>query len=133
MPYVNLKLSPSPSSETTEQLALALTDLTARILKKKRDLTSVAIECVPPSQWTVGGIPVAAKGFSTFFLEVKVTEGTNTKDEKAAYVEGVFQAISSALGTIHPASYTVIHEVRADAWGYEGATQEYRYIRGKAL
>jgi 4-oxalocrotonate tautomerase len=133
MPYLNLKLSGSPSPATTRQLAIALTDLTARILGKKRLLTSVAIERIPAAEWMVGGIPVAEKGSTTFFLEVKVTEGTNTKDEKAAYIEGVFQAVASALGSIDPASYAVIHEVRADAWGYEGVTQENRYIRGKPL
>lgn len=133
MPYVNLKLSTLPSAEMTKQLAVGLTDLTAQLLKKKRELTSVAIESVPASLWTIGGIPVAEKGLPTFFLEVKVTEGTNTKDEKAAYVEGVFRAVSSALGAIDPASYVVIQEVRADAWGYGGATQENRYIKSKAL
>jgi 4-oxalocrotonate tautomerase len=133
MPYVNLKLSALPSAEMTKQLAVGLTDLTAQLLRKKRELTSVAIESVPPPLWTIGGIPVAAKGLPTFFLEVKVTEGTNTKDEKAAYVEGVFRAVAAALGAIDPASYVVIQEVRADAWGYGGATQENRYIKSKAL
>lgn len=133
MPYLNLKLFGAPSSETTKQLAIVLTDLTAQILGKKRVLTSVAIECIPVSQWTVGGIPVAEKGSSTFFLEVKVTEGTNTKDEKAAYIDGVFQAVATAIGNIDPSSYVVIHEVRADAWGYGGVTQENRYIKSKSL
>lgn len=133
MPYVNLKISASPSSEKTEQIALVLTDLTAQILKKRRELTSVAIECIEPSHWTVGGIKSAEKQLSTFFLEVKVTEGTNTKDEKAAYVEAVFKAMASALGAVNPASYIVVHEVRADAWGYGGRTQESRYIEAKNI
>jgi 4-oxalocrotonate tautomerase len=133
MPYLNLKLSISPSEETTEQLALVLTDLTAQILRKKREVTSVAIECIPPAQWTIGGLSIAAKVSATFFLEVKVTEGTNTKDEKAAYIKAVFDSVASLLGKIEPASYIVIQEVRADAWGFAGATQENRYIQGKPL
>jgi 4-oxalocrotonate tautomerase len=133
MPYLNLKLSISPSAETTERLALVLTDLTAQILRKKREVTSVAIECIQFAQWTIGGHSLDSKNSATFFLEVKVTEGTNTKDEKAAYVEAVFKAVASLLGETEPASYIVIQEVRADSWGYGGATQENRYIRGKPL
>ncbi len=67
---------------------------------------------------------------ASFFLEVRVTEGTNTSDEKADYVHRVFTALEQVLGPLHPASYVVIHEVRADAWGYQGATQAYRYGDG---
>ncbi len=39
--------------------------------------------------------------------------------------------MNTILGELHPASYVVIMDVPADSWGYEGATQEYRYIKGK--
>jgi 4-oxalocrotonate tautomerase len=48
-------------------------------------------------------------------------------------VQRVFAGMQSILGPLDPASYVVIHEVRADAWGYGGATQEFRYVAGKAL
>src|SRR5215467_12091411 len=131
MPYLNAKISTPHSAETASKIAGVLADLTVEMLKKARELTSVAIEFLPPDQWFVGGPPVSAQGLNTFFLEIKVTEGTNTKDEKARYVSGVFGAMESLLGTLHPASYIVIHEVRADAWGYQGSTQEFRYIKGK--
>ena len=69
----------------------------------------------------------------TFYLEVHITEGTNTKDEKASYIEKVFSSMRSILGELHPASYVIIKDVRADSWGYEGTTQEFRYISGKSL
>lgn len=62
-----------------------------------------------------------------------MAEGTNTKDEKAIYVQKVFAAVEAVVGKLNPASYIVIHEVRGDAWGYQGSTQEYRYINGKRL
>ncbi|MFI5339785.1 MAG: hypothetical protein ACHQ7N_08100 [Candidatus Methylomirabilales bacterium] len=37
------------------------------------------------------------------------------------------------VGNLAPASYIVIHEVHADAWGYQGQTQEFRYINGKPI
>lgn len=133
MPYLTVKLCPSPSPETAKQLVLALTELTAGILKKKPELTSIAVEHIPSSQWFIGGKPLASQGEATFHLDIKVTEGTNTKDEKAAYIKAVFSMVESLLGRLHPTSYIVIHEIRADAWGYGGATQEFRYIEGKAL
>ena len=63
---------------------------------------------------------------------MKVTEGTNTKDEKAAFLRGAYAAAEAVLGPVDPASYIVIQEVRADAWGYAGATQEQRYIESRA-
>ncbi len=133
MPYLNVKLCAPESRETTERIASLLTTLTADVLKKKRELTSVALEYVSAQRWYIAGAPLAAQEVATFYLDVKVTEGTNTKDEKAAYVQQVFAAVEQVLGKLHPASYIVIHEVRADAWGYSGATQEYRYVSGKRL
>jgi len=64
---------------------------------------------------------------------IKVTDGTNTKDEKAVYVSRAFSAIEAIIGPLALASYIVIHDVRGDAWGYQGQTQEFRYVKGKAL
>ena len=133
MPYLNAKMSGPPSSDTANRAAALLADLTAEILKKRRELTSIAVEFVPATQWFVAGMSAAAQNVATFYLDIKVTEGTNTKDEKALYVSKVFSAIELLLGKLHPASYIVIHEVRGDAWGYQGSTQEFRYIKGKGL
>jgi len=32
---------------------------------------------------------------------------------------------------VHEESYIYIHDVRAEAYGFGGLTQEYRYIRAK--
>ena len=133
MPYLNLKLCGEPSQETTGLIAKSLTDLTAEILKKKRELTAVAVEFVAPSRWYIGGTSLADQSLRSFYLDIKVTDGTNTKDEKALYALRAFAGIEAIVGTLAPASYIVIHEVRADAWGYEGQTQEFRYVRGKAM
>ena len=133
MPYLIAKLCAPESADTTGKIAKLLTDLTAEVLNKKRELTSVAVEYVSPDRWFIGGTSLASHGVATFYLDIKVTEGTNTKDEKSAYVKKVFAAVEAVVGKLDPASYIVIHEVRGDAWGYQGATQEYRYIDGKRL
>ena len=132
MPFVSMKLCAPESAEITSRIALAVTDLTADVLKKTRELTSVAIEYVAADRWFIGGLSLASQAsVRAFTLEVKITEGTNTKDDEAAYVEKVFAAFEAILGHVHPASYIVIHVVRGDAWGYGGLTQEFRYINGK--
>lgn len=133
MPYLNCKLCVPPSQEVTAKIASVLTDLTAEVLKKKRELTAVAVEYVAPEQWYIGGTSLADQTLRSFYLDIKVTEGTNTKDEKALYVSRVFAAVEAIVGAVAPASYIVIHEVRADSWGYQGETQEFRYVRRKVL
>ena len=133
MPYLNIKLSGVASDETSKQVAEKLTYLTAELLHKKRELTSVAVEFLPRDSWFIGGSSLTSRSEQSFFLDIKVTEGTNTKDEKAQFVEQAFQAIEGIVGALASASYIVIHAVPADAWGYQGQTQEYRYIKGKAL
>ena len=60
-----------------------------------------------------------------------VPDGTNTKDEKAAFVAAVFKRMGELLGPLHSVSYVHANEVRGDAYGYGGLTQEQRYIAGK--
>ncbi len=133
MPILNLKLSTQPSTERSARIAIALTNLTVELLKKKRELTAVALDHVPPGAWFIAGASVAAQGLNTFHLDIKVTEGTNTKDEKARFIGQVFAVMEGIIGPLAPASYVVVHEVRGDAWGYQGQTQEFRYILGKSL
>jgi len=133
MPILNVKVCTTPSQETSAKIAVALTDLTVELLKKKRELTAVAIEYFQPSEWFIAGYPLTDQTYCTFFLDIKVTEGTNTKDEKSAYVSQVFSAVETILGPLAPASYIVVHDVRGDSWGYQGQTQEFRYIKGKSL
>jgi len=130
MPYLNIKVAAQESQETTAKIAALLTDLTASVLGKKRDLTAVAVEYLAPNNWFIAGKNVSVP---TFYLDIKVTEGTNTKNEKATYIKQVFAGLSEILGSVAPASYIVVHEVRGDAWGYQAETQEFRYIKGRPL
>jgi 4-oxalocrotonate tautomerase len=132
MPYLTLTLSGPPSRMLATDIAACVTDLTVETLGKKRELTVVTIGWVEEDLWFIGG-KTLERDSRSFQLDVKITEGTNTKDEKARYIAQVFDAVQRLAGPLHPASYVVIHEVRGDAWGYEGRTQEFRYIARAAL
>lgn len=132
MPILNVKVSRPASAELTHQISELLLELGTRILRKRRDLTSIAIDYVPPEHWVVGGATLAAQGKSSFYFDIKVVDGTNTKDEKAQYIAEAFAGFEKLLGNLHPESYIYVHDVRAEAYGFGGLTQEYRYIKAKA-
>lgn len=129
MPILNVKVSTPPSAESTRAIAAALLDLTVRILRKKTELTAIAIDYVDPRHWIVGGKTLAEQNKNSFYFDIKIVDGTNTKDEKAQYVSEAFAALERLLGDVHPESYIYVQDVRADAYGFGGRTQEYRYIK----
>jgi 4-oxalocrotonate tautomerase len=128
MPILNVKVSRPASAELVREISGALLELTTRILRKQPDVTSIAIDFVPPEHWVIGGSTLAQHGMSSFYFDVKVTDGTNSKDEKAEYVRAAFDAFARILGPLHPESYVYVQEVKGDAYGYGGRTQEFRYI-----
>ena len=103
----------------------------AAIAELQAAVTAVAVALVPAAQWFVAGQSLEAAGLAGFWLDIVVTDGTNTKDEKAAYVAAVFAAMADLIGPLHTESYVLVREVKADAYGYGGRTQEARYVQSK--
>jgi 4-oxalocrotonate tautomerase len=131
MPILNLKISAAPGREMVAAASEILLETTTRILHKRRELTAIAIDFVPPEHWVVGGRTLADQRKRSVYLDIKIVDGTNTKDEKAAYVAAVFDGFARLLGDLHEESYVHVHDVRAEAYGYGGKTQEFRYIAAK--
>jgi 4-oxalocrotonate tautomerase len=102
-------------------------DLTTRILKKKPEVTSIAIDYVHPDDWIVGGRSLSEQGKSSLYFDIKITDETNTKAEKAEYIQQAFEAFRRLLGNLHEESYIYVQDVRAASYGYGGKTQEYRF------
>ena len=131
MPILNVSVSAHPDAALSERIAHDLSELTKSILHKDPAVTSVAITYVAPENWIVGGKSLASQGRNSFFLDIKVTAGTNTKSEMADFIEAVFQTMGRVLGELHDTSYAVVHEVPAAAWGFAGKTQEHRCVAGR--
>jgi 4-oxalocrotonate tautomerase len=129
MPILNVKVSAKKSPELTRKISDLLLDLTGRILKKKREVTAIAIEYVDHDSWVVGGRLLSEQGKNSFYFDIKITDETNTKDEKALYIKEAFAGFEKLLGNLHEESYIYVQDVRAAAYGYGGLTQEYRYQR----
>ena len=131
MPILNVNISGSPNADISMQASSLLIELTVNILGKMRDVIAVCIDYIPEGQWCVGGSMLSAQGKRSFYVNVAITEGTNTKDEMARYVDEVFRGFETILGSVHAESYIHVQEVRGSAYGYGGLTQEHRYIAKK--
>ncbi|MFD2453641.1 tautomerase family protein [Ideonella paludis] len=56
-------------------------------------------------------------------VEIRISQGSNTDEEKAAFVAQAFAALQAHLGGSSPlaeASYVTVLEVPAQHWGYGG-------------
>lgn len=133
MPYLNVRIAMEKSSSIADKITSSLLTHTTEILGKKPEVTSIEVDFVNPDLWFIGGSRVSEQNTITFYLNIKVTDGTNTKAEKARYIKEVFSDFESILGAIAPASYILVDDIRADSWGFQGKTQEYRFIQAQAL
>jgi 4-oxalocrotonate tautomerase len=131
MPYINVTVTGTPDPAFSARLATEVNALTKTHLRKDPTITAVSVSYIDPQHWFTGGKSLAAQHANTFWLDIKVVDGTNTKAEMAAYLEAVFAALSALIGDVHTESYVLVHEVPASAYGYGGKTQEFRYIEGR--
>ncbi|MDP3228618.1 MAG: tautomerase family protein [Acidovorax sp.] len=126
MPTLVLKIAPLQNPERYQRLAAALTDLTVRVLCKRREVTAVVIDDLPMARWFIGGQPTERPAA---MLEISITQGTNTLEEKAAFVAAAFAQLQRELaggGLLTEASYVIVRELPATDWGYGGRTQQAR-------
>jgi 4-oxalocrotonate tautomerase len=132
MPLITVTYSSSRQTTSLKSdIAAAISELTAKILHKDPKVTAVIVKSADAADWFAGGKSLAEQKLASFWLDVHVSEGTNTKDEKAAYLAAMFKRMGELLGPLHTESYLHVDEVRGDAYGFGGLTQERRYIAGK--
>lgn len=131
MPYINVSVTGRPDPDLSARIARQVTEVTRTHLRKDPTVTAVSVSYVDPQHWFAGGKSLAAQGASSFWLDIKVVDGTNTKSEMAAYLEDMFATLSGTIGGAHEESYLLVHEVPASAYGYGGKTQEYRFVAGR--
>jgi 4-oxalocrotonate tautomerase len=132
MPLITVTYSSSRHAPSLKaDIAAGVTELTAEILHKDPKVTAIIVKSVDAADWFAGGQSLAEQQLASFWLDIHVTEGTNTKDEKAAYIAAMFKRMGELLGPLHNESYLHVDEVRGDAYGFGGLTQERRYIAGK--
>ena len=132
MPLITVTYSTARATpQLKSEIAAAVSELTARILHKDPRVTAIITKPVDAADWFAGGKSLAEQKLASYWIDIHVSEGTNTKDEKAAYLAAVFKRMGELLGPLHEESYAHVDEVKGDAYGFGGLTQERRYIAGK--
>jgi 4-oxalocrotonate tautomerase len=125
MPFVSIKIAgPEPTPAQKRALQDGFTALMAGPMRKVHGLTAVAIEQIPAENWTTGAAP--SPSGRAAYAEVKVTQGTNTPYEMQQFIAEGYALLAGTLGALPEATYVVVHEVPALAWGYSGQTQDAR-------
>jgi 4-oxalocrotonate tautomerase len=129
MPLITVTVStPHLKVLPKADVAAEVSRLSAAILHKDPKVTAVIVSRVSPDDWFVGGQSLSDHWLASFWLDIHITDGTNTKDEKATFIAAVFESMEKLLGPLHEESYVHVHDVRDDAYGYGGKTQARRYI-----
>lgn len=128
MPILHVQVSPLQNPQQYTALADALTRITAEHLLKRSEVTAVVIDDVPAAKWHIAGRSVTRP---TAFVEISITQGTNTSEQKARFIAAVFAELQTQLGHGHAleeASYVIVREVPGSDWGYGGVSQAERHI-----
>lgn len=132
MPLIRIAYSsPGKQVASRAEIAAAANRLSADILHKDPKITAVTVEAHDADGWFIGDKSVTEHGLATFWLDIKIVESTNTKDEKSRFIAEVFATMRRLLGPLHEESYVHVHDVHGYAYGYGGRTQEERYVAKK--
>lgn len=126
MPTLSLRIAPLHNPQHYAALARQLTDLTARVLHKRAEVTAVMIDDLPVARFCVGG---QASPQTVACLEIDITAGTNSAAEKQQFVHEAYALLRAILGDLHQASYVIVRELPASDWGYGGLTQQERRLQ----
>lgn len=129
MPLITVTMSsPHRAMPAKAAVAAEVSRLSSSILGKDPKVTAVIVTTVPPEDWFCGGRSLAEQKLASVWLDIHITDGTNTKDEKAVFIAETYAAFGRLLGPLHEESYVHVHDVRDDAYGFGGLTQGRRYI-----
>lgn len=131
MPVLALKLSGAEDPALAKELVKTISELTKQHLNKKPEVTVVTVSFIPDYLWFINSQSLKEMETRSFHLNIQISDSTNLKDHKAVYISAIHSALVSHLGNVHPVSYTSIQELKADAYGYEGLTIEYKIISNK--
>ena len=90
-------------------------------------VTAVLVETANPEAWFIAGSSLADHGLSAYWIDVKITAGTNVKSDTTAFIKAAHDGMRRLLGTVHDESYVLVHAVDGHSYGFGGRTQEGRW------
>jgi 4-oxalocrotonate tautomerase len=128
MPMITIRYA---ATQDTIHLQLEIAALASALAKEhlKKDplVTAVLVEPANPAAWFVAGSSLADHGLSAYWIDVKITAGTNVKSDTTAFIKAAHDGMRKLLGTVHDESYVLVHAVDGHSYGFGGRTQEGRW------
>ena len=126
MPYINIRLGRNLDEQQRKQLYEKTTSLMNTVMRKRPEVAVVHIHETESQQWSVNSTSIAPIDPVAAYVEIKVTDGTNTPTEKAEMISHTVEMLRDVVGILQEACYVVIDDIPADSWGYNGKTQAAR-------
>jgi phenylpyruvate tautomerase PptA (4-oxalocrotonate tautomerase family) len=94
MPYIHIRIaSESLPASQIQRLGTGTTRLMADILRKRPELTVVTVEALAPERWFLAGNPLPPAGACAAMAEIRITQGSNRVEEKAAFLAAFDQLL----------------------------------------
>lgn len=126
MPYIQIRLGKNLSDEQRKSLYEKTTSLMSTVMKKKPQVTVVNIHESEAIQWSVNANQLSKNDPTGAYVNIKITNQTNTSEEKAEMISKTVTMLEDVVGIIQEACYVVIDDIQANSWGYNGKTQAAR-------
>ena len=83
MPLITVTYSSSRHSPSLKaDIAAAVSELTARILRKDPNVTAIIVKSVDAADWFAGGKSLAEQNLASFWLDIHVSEGNQSSSER---------------------------------------------------
>ena len=117
MPHIVVHLSGQPDPTVSRRVVESVAGLTQSVLGKKLPVIAITLQYIPHEQWFIGGQALSELGRNAFHLDISVTDETNTKAEKARYIQDIYDAFRGILGELHECSYVHVIDARARRMG----------------
>src|SRR5215208_1879311 len=121
MPIIHVAITGKPDSALSARIAEQVTEV-----RKDPKVMVIAVSYIDPEHWFAGGKSLASQDANSFWLDIKIVTGTNTRHDLANYLAHMHAGMSQTLGKVPNESYVLVHEVSGAAYGFGGKTQEYR-------
>src|SRR3954466_5494368 len=102
MPMILVRyVTPTVQPQLQTKIAALASKLAAVHLKKDPNVTAVLAEVAGPSSWFVAGENPTEHGVSAYWMDVKVTAGTNVKVDTTAFIKAAHAGMRDLLGAVH--------------------------------
>jgi len=126
MPYIEIRVGTTLDEQQRQKIYAHTTSLMNSVMGKRRDVTVVHIEESQPGSWATNATALNAEAPVGAYVDIKVTQGTNSAEEKAQMLHDTVAMLKEVVGTVQEACYVVIDEIPGDSWGYNGKSQAAR-------